>query len=79
MSYITINNYIYKKKALYEGVYSVIYKGTSVHNDKPLVIKKIKKNINKKYIQNKLTIMKELSHSNVLPLLDVFYKKKNYI
>ena len=43
MSYITINNYIYKKKALYEGVYSVIYKGTSVHNDKPLVIKKIKK------------------------------------
>tara|TARA_B110000208_G_scaffold161359_1_gene196961 strand:+ start:1074 stop:2225 length:1152 start_codon:yes stop_codon:yes gene_type:complete len=76
MSYITINNYIYKKKALYEGVYSVIYKGTSVHNDKPLVIKKIKKNINKKYIQNELTIMKELSHSNVLPLLDVFYKKK---
>ena len=58
MSYITINNYIYKKKALYEGVYAVIYKGNTVNNDKPLVIKKIKKNINKKYIQDELIIIK---------------------
>ena len=76
MSYITINNYIYKKNALYEGVYAAIYKGKSTHNNKPLVIKKIKKNINKKYIQNELIIMKELCHINVLPLLDAFYKKK---
>ena len=76
MSYITINNYIYKKNALYEGVYAVIYKGNAIKSDKSLVIKKIKKNINKKYIQDELIIMKELSHNNVLPLLDAFYKKK---
>ena len=77
MSYININNYLYKKKPTYEGVYSCIYKGYALKNkDKPLVIKKIKKNINKKYIKDELIIMKELSHNNVLPLLDAFYKKK---
>ena len=77
MSYININNYLYKKKPTFEGVYAAIYKGYALKNkDKPLVIKKIKKNINKKYIQDELIIMKELSHTNVLPLLDAFYKKK---
>jgi serine/threonine-protein kinase ULK/ATG1 len=77
MNYNHINNYLYNLKPEYEGIYSCIYKGYSIKNkDTPLVIKKIKKNIYKKYIQEELIIMKELYHVNVLPLLDAFYKKK---
>ena len=77
MSYTQLNKYFLNKKAVYNGTFSSIYKCHNINNKLvPLVLKKINKNINKKYINDELIIMKTIDHNNVLSLLDVFYKKK---
>ena len=81
MNIFYANKYLCYDKPLYDGQFSTIYTGYNVKNQShKLVIKKIKKNINKHFIREELNLMKQIQHTNVLPLLDYFYKKnKLYI
>ena len=77
MKHFFINKYICDKEPLYNGVFSTLLKGYGVNKQSTLlVIKKINKNINKRYIRDELDIMKTITHKNVLSIIDSFYKKK---
>jgi len=77
MNIFYANKYLCYKKPLYEGQFSTIYTGYTINNQSHmLVIKKIKKNINKQFIREELQVMKQIEHPHVLPILDSFYKKK---
>ena len=77
MKHFFINKYICDKEPLYNGVFSTLLKGYGVNKQSTLlVIKKINKNINIRYIREELDIMKTITHINVLSIIDSFYKKK---
>ena len=77
MNIFTISNYLCYEKALSYGKFSTVYKGYKINNRSiPLVIKKIKKNIHKKYVKEEIAIMKCLTHKNVLTLQEGLYDKK---
>ena len=77
MNIFYINQYLCYDKPLYNGQFSTIYTGFKINDQQhKLVIKKIKKNINKHFIREELQIMKRIRHSHILTLQDSFYKKK---
>jgi len=81
MNIFTISNYLCYEKALYDGKFSTVYRGYKINNRSiPLVIKKIKKHIHKKYVKEEIAIMKCLTHKNVLTLHEgLYHKKKLYL
>ena len=80
MDYKTLDNYFYYNKQIAQGSFSVIYRGYNIHDRTPVAIKKIIKQIYKKYINSEIDIMKTLDHTNILKLYDVItYKNTLYL
>ena len=77
MDYKTLNNYFYNNKQIAQGSFSVIYRGYNIHDRTPVAIKKIIKQVDKKYINSEIDIMKTLNHINILKLYDVITHKNN--
>jgi serine/threonine protein kinase len=80
MDYKTLDNYFYYNKQIAQGSFSVIYRGYNIHDRTPVAIKKIIKQVDEKYINSEIDIMKTLDHINILKLYDVItYKNTLYL
>ena len=77
MSYVMIQQYLCNETPLYDSQFSTIYKGYKISNhSKLLVIKKIKKNLNRRFIKEEIKILKNINHKYVLKVNETLYKKK---
>lgn len=77
MAYVMIQQYLCNETPLYDGQFSTLYKGYKISNhSKLLVLKKIKKNLNRRFIKEELKILKNINHKYVLKVHETLYKKK---
>lgn len=61
------------------GSFSIIYKGTIRNTNTQIAIKKITKIVDSKYINNEISLMKKISHQNILKLYDIIIQPNNEI
>ena len=76
-----LGNFIMFNKSIGKGSFSKIYIGKSIFNDGKVAIKKIKITKHKKFIsliQREINVMKNLSHKNILNLIDVIKNNNVY-
>lgn len=64
-----------------EGTYGVVYKALDLNQDMPVALKRIRLEVDNEGIPptaiREIAILKELTHPNVVRLLDVFFKDAN--
>ena len=76
-----IGDFVIYKKSIGKGSFSKIYMGKSILNNELVAIKKIKISKQKKFInliQREINVMKNLSHPNILNLINVIIHNKIY-
>ena len=76
-----LGNFIMFNKRIGRGSFSKIYIGKSIFNNNKVAIKKIRIKEQKKFInliQREISIMKNLSHPNILNMLDFIKTEREY-
>ena len=80
MDEFILGDYIFSRKKIGKGAFSVIYKGTHRLTKKIYAIKEISyENLNKikHTIKREFTVMKKLNHPNIIKLHEVFFDNDN--
>ena len=80
MDEFVLGDYVFSRKKIGKGAFSVIYKGTHRITHKVYAIKEISyDNLNKikNTIKREFTVMKKLNHPNIMKLHEVFFDNDN--
>ena len=80
MSEFVLGDYVFSRKKIGKGAFSVIYKGTHKISNKVFAIKEISyENLSKikNTIKREFTVMKKLNHPNIIKLHEVFFDNDN--
>ena len=80
-NYKSIGNYFYYNNTIGTGSFSNVYKGFRIKDQKIVAIKHITRFIEEKYIHSEISLMKKISHKNIIKLYDVIIKnnKNTYL
>jgi len=80
MSEFVLGDYVFSRKKIGKGAFSVIYKGTHKISNKVFAIKEISyENLSKikNTIKREFTVMKKLNHPHIIKLHEVFFDNDN--
>ncbi len=78
-----IENYIFNlKEKIGEGSFSRVYKGTNIHNQSTVAVKKVrvsdvKSKIARRLLECEVNILKEVKHPNIIQCLDIHFSINN--
>ena len=64
-------------KPIGNGAFSEVYLGTKINSNKLVAIKKIKLNLQQKYLENEINILSQIQHQNIIKLYETLEYDKN--